>query len=220
MLEQADLDFIEKLGERFPYVRSNFQLALSIAREERFDWAHDRLYDILRKRYLKYGVPEHDIETVGDHTLESIGIATLYTPEHCSLDTVERMILVHDLPQAVIDNFKCEPTATPEEKKQVERIAARVVFDCDSESFALWQEYEAKQTLEAKIAKDMQQIQMVHKILEYQDAYPALIPNFAKFWDNIWDSWLTDTGREVYRSIEAARTAELFGGRENRPCAA
>lgn len=220
MLVQADLDFIEKLGERFPYVKQNFELALGIAAAERFDWAHDRLYDILRKRYLKYGVPEHDIETVGDHTLESIGIATLYTPEHCGLDTVERMILVHDLPQAVIDNFKCEATATPEEKKRVERMAACVVFEYDLESFVLWQEYEAKQTFEAKIAKDMQQIQMVHKILEYQDTYPSLVPNFAKFWENIWDSWLTDTGREVYRSIDAVRGADVFGGQENRPCAA
>ena len=113
MLSLDEWDFIDGLsGARLP-LRQNFETALEIEPQERYEWAQDQVYDIKRVRFFKRGIPEHDTETVGEHTLEAVGLATLHTPDYCLRDTVERMIFIHDLPQSIIDNLKCDESIKP-----------------------------------------------------------------------------------------------------------
>ena len=200
MLPHNDWTFIHVLNERYPYLQDNFEQAMRIEPEERHDWALDRVYDILRKRYTKRGVPAHDTETVGEHILESIGLATLHTPDHCNRDTVEQMILVHDMPQAITDNIRCEKDISDTDKYRIRHLAAKVIFEAKPVAYDLWIEYEKQESLESHIAHDMQNVQMMLKVLEYQSAYPKITPHFQYFWDNLEHRWKTETGREIYRS--------------------
>lgn len=199
-LSQDEWALIERLDTVCPYLMTNFKLALSVPSDERYDWAHDRVYDIFRMRYTKRGIPLHDTETVGEHTLEAIGLATLHTPEHCNGDIVEQMILVHDLPQAILDNLRCEEDIKDEDKRALNALAAKIIFESDEHAYALWLEYEQQETLESHIAKDIQNAQMMMKILEYKATYPQIIDGFKHFLDNLEHNWLTDAGREIYRN--------------------
>ncbi len=192
MLSVEDWCFIDLLG--LPYLRGNFEVALAIDAYDRYVWAQDRLYDIKRERFTKRGVPLCDTESVGDHTLESIGLATLHTPYTCNRDTVERMILVHDMPQAIIDNIKCAEQISITDKKKVERLAANVVFEAWPAAQALWEEYDAGKSHEARVAKDIQYIQMLLKVQEYQDAYPDAAPSLFHYWQDLSAAWVSDLG--------------------------
>lgn len=198
MLSTEELGIIKTLSISCPYLWENFQAALAIPASDRYEWAQDRVYDIYRLRYAKRGVPLHDTETVGEHTLEAIGLATLHTPDHCNSDTVEEMLLVHDLPQAILDNLRCEDIFTQQQKQQVTKLAAKVIFEKFDHAYALWNEYEEQKTLESHVAKDIQNAQMMLKILEYKQKYPEIISKFKSFFDNLENSWLTKTGHEIY----------------------
>lgn len=202
MLTENDLVFIETLIDRAPYIRANFDSALSIPSEERYEWAQDRVYDIKRKRYMKRGVPEHDTESVGDHTLESIGLATLHTPDHCLRDTVERMILIHDLPQAILDNLRCEDVFSEIEKQRAEQLAAQVIFEDVPRAYALWEEYEKGETHEARVAKDIQHAQMLLKISEYERDYPKTRKHFKPYWDTLESTWVSDAGKSLHALLQ------------------
>ncbi len=195
MLSAEHWRFIDQLG--VPYLRGNFEAALRIDAYERYEWAQDRLYDIKRERFIKRGVPAGSAESVGDHTLEAIGLATLHTPYTCSRDTVERMILVHDMPQAIIDNIKCSDTVSAADKKKVEKLAARIVFEAWPAAQALWDEYEAGKSQEARVAKDIQHAQMLLKVKEYQDAYPEAAALLRHYWADLSSAWVSDIGRKL-----------------------
>lgn len=222
MLKTKDRAFITRLGKRFRYIRINFEEALRLSPEERYLWAQDKIYDIRRKRYQKRGIPVHDIETVGDHTLDSIGMATLHTPDTCNRDTVERMILVHDMPQAIIDNAKCDPALNETDKARLADLAAQVIFEARPQAYTLWAEYQATASLEARVAKDIQTAQMMLKIAEYQELYPDISDNFLPYWRTLPDQWLSDTGRTIHRTVLAAHEMLLTtkSGQHNDTCAA
>lgn len=200
MLSHDDLKAIKDISISCPYLLENFKTALAMPAQDRYDWAQDRVYDIFRMRYTKRGIPLHDTETVGEHTLEAIGLATLHTPEHCNGDIVEQMILVHDLPQAIIDNLRCEDHITEVQKKHIAHLAAKVIFSKFDDAYALWLEYEEQKTLESHIAKDIQHAQMMLKIMEYKAVYPHIVDGFAPFLNNLQNMWLTEAGREIYSS--------------------
>lgn len=200
MLSQDDLKYIKDVAKSCPYLLENFKAALEIPAQDRYDWAQDRVYDIFRMRYAKRGIPLHDTETVGEHTLEAIGLATLHSPDHCNSDIVEQMILVHDLPQAIIDNLRCEDHVTEEQKKHLTHLAAKVIFRKFDDAYALWLEYEEQKTLESHVAKDIQNAQMMLKIMEYKASYPHIVDGFGSFLSTLEHNWLTDAGRALYHN--------------------
>lgn len=201
MLSRDEWAYIEDLDKTCPYLLDNFRKALDVPTVERYDWALDRIYDVLRMRYAKRGIPLHETETVGEHTLEAIGLATLHTPDHCNSDIVEQMILVHDLPQAILDNFRCEDVITDEQKKTLSHLAAKVIFVDSPDAYALWLEYEAQESLESNVARDIQNVQMLMKIMEYKASYPHITEGFKSFLDALEHNWLTDMGRDIYRNM-------------------
>lgn len=201
MLTASEWAVIDQIDQLTPYIKQNFVDALEVPREERYEWAMDRVYEIKRKRYTKRGVPEHDTETVGEHLLEAVGLATIHTPEHCLRDTVEQMIVNHDLLQAILDNLKCEEALTTEQKQQAAQLAAKVVFENEPKAYALWQEYAQGQSAEARVAKDIQHAQMLIKISEYERSYPMTRSNFKSYWETLDTAWVSDIGRSLQETL-------------------
>jgi 5'-deoxynucleotidase YfbR-like HD superfamily hydrolase len=196
-LSHAQWAFIDRLDRGAGTLRSGFEDAFNVPLADRYDWAQDRLYDIKRRRFTKRGVPCHDTETVGDHVLDSIGMATVHTPFTCHRDMVERMILVHDMPQAIIDNLKCVDSVSKKDMKRAVKMAAEIVFEDRPAAMALWQEYEDGVTPEARVAKDIQHAQMLIKVQEYQDKYPHTRITFKEYWDAFDTMWVSDAAKTL-----------------------
>ena len=87
------------------------------------------------------------------------------------LDTLKlvKMCLIHDLPEVIAGDI------TPEEKHQREQAAMEMLTRdfSDGEAYLnLWQEYEAQQTLEAQLARQIDKLEMALQAAEYQQQYP------------------------------------------------
>ena len=97
-------------------------------------------------------------------------------------------------------------TFTTTTTTHIQRAAAEVA--------ALWHEYEAQATPEAKLLKDLDKLEMVAQAAEYEAAQPGL--DLQQFFDSTAGRFSTATGRawaaEVVRRREAARAARAAAG--------
>ena len=93
------------------------------------------------------------------------------------LDTLKlvKMCLIHDLPEVIAGDITPHDGITPEEKHQREQAAMEMLTRdfSDGEAYLnLWQEYEAQQTLEAQLARQIDKLEMALQAAEYQPQYP------------------------------------------------
>ena len=93
------------------------------------------------------------------------------------LDTLKlvKMCLIHDLPEVIAGDITPHDGITPEEKHQREQAAMEMLTRdfSDGEAYLnLWQEYEAQQTLEAQLARQIDKLEMALQSAEYQQQYP------------------------------------------------
>lgn len=217
MLSDQDRIVLQSVSDYAPYLSKNFETALNIPCDDRYVWAQDKLYDVKRFRFVKRGVPVKDAESVGEHTLEAIGLATLHTPYNCNRDIVEKMILVHDMPQAIIDNLKCENGLPDKHKKYIEKLAAKIVFSGRPAAFDLWCEYESGESHEARVAKDIQHLQMMMRVSEYQADYPDTVDAFQEYWNHIDTVWVSDIGYKLRALLrDDARYVAANDGEDKR----
>jgi putative hydrolase of HD superfamily len=106
------------------------------------------LKDLARAGWLRCGV-EHP-ESVAAHSWGIAVLALLKTPAHLDRDRVVRIALVHDLAEARTGDITPHDGVSREEKMARESAAARSMFADHAEFMALWLEYAANETEEAK----------------------------------------------------------------------
>jgi putative hydrolases of HD superfamily len=156
---------------------------------------------------------------------------SLDTEEHgsdCLYDTNKciRMALVHDLAEATVGDITPFCGISDAEKHAQELAAmkeltsklSRLGFGtaaADStgdgstnlvgdEILNLWKEYEAGQTAEAKLVKDMDKLEMILQALEYeQDGQNG--KSLDGFFDGTRDKWRTPIGEAWGKEIESRR---------------
>ena len=102
------------------------------------------------------------------------------------LDTLKlvKMCLIHDLSEVIAGDITPHDGITPEEKHQREQAAMEILTRdfSDGEAYLnLWQEYEAQQTLEAQLARQIDKLEMALQAAEYQQQYPD--KDLSKFLD-------------------------------------
>lgn len=113
-------------------------------------------------------------ESVADHSWRMAMIAIILAPEiskKINMEKLLKMILVHDLPEAITGDYPCfMQTPAIKKKKHKEELQAISKFrkmlpeKIGKEIFDLFIEYEERKTLEAKIAKvlDGQEVKIQH----------------------------------------------------------
>jgi len=114
-----------------------------------------------------------DPESVADHTFRVCLLALVLSREvEPALDR-ERclaMALVHDLAESVVGDITPYDGIPVEEKHRREREALRELGGVlgDGEVLALWEEYQAAATPEARFVKEMDKLETVLQAAEYQ----------------------------------------------------
>lgn len=88
---------------------------------------------------------------------------------------LEALADAHDLPEALVTDFPPNETQsnpnkhiTKVEKKRLEKLAARIIYEGDPTGMACYEEYEAKQTLSAQLLSDLDKIDPCHLALIYE----------------------------------------------------
>jgi len=113
------------------------------------------------------GVPEDKCETIGDHTFGAVVwgliIAKLYRPELNLLRVLE-LIIIHDLAENIVGDIITKTDGiSSEEKYKLESAAMLEQFGPipGGEYFIdIWEEFEAKETPEARFANNMDKFDM------------------------------------------------------------
>lgn len=111
-------------------------------------------------------------ESVADHTCRTLFIAYVLAQmtEGVDLGRLLKMCLFHDLPEARTGdlNYVNKKYVAPDEKRVLAELAARLPFGEEVASLIL--EFESHKTLEARIANDADQLDLLLHVKEQQDA--------------------------------------------------
>ncbi len=159
-----------------------------------------------------------DPESVADHTWGVAFLCLVFGEEDIDIDRALKMALIHDLAEAETGDIPthavdAETDVSPGEKEEME---TEVIEDFSEQLGAplkeLWEEYEARETAEARFVKDMDMVEMCLQALKYERAgrydKEAANDNFQEYGDldeffaTTRDRFSTPTGKELFREIE------------------
>ena len=124
----------------------------------------ESMKDMLRSAYTSTGRQE----SVAAHTWRLTLMATVIAPEYPDLDVGKllKMLIVHDLGEAIHGDIPAPEQAEAGDKSAQERedllaLTASLPEASQDEVVALWDEYEAAETAEAKLAKALDKLETI-----------------------------------------------------------
>ncbi|MBN1941571.1 MAG: HD domain-containing protein, partial [Candidatus Diapherotrites archaeon] len=137
-------------------------------------------------------------ESVSDHSFRMTVMAlALGKKLGCDVNKLVRLCIVHDLQESIcgdliLDYSKYDFTAkglskeekTKKETQAFEELKSMLGKKEAKEFEELWNEYEARETKEAKLAKELDILEMLLQAFEYEKA-----GNFKK---PVWSVWLAE----------------------------
>jgi putative hydrolase of HD superfamily len=141
------------------------------------------LKGLKRSGWIEKGV--RDPESVADHSFMLAVLAYLYSKK-LGLDTDKcvKMALLHDICEVysgdIPDKIRDEDQPVPDSEKKkleeqgLEKLISLLPEDLAKEIHDLWKEFEARETKEAKLVKDLDKLEMCMQALEYSKNYENL----------------------------------------------
>nr|CAB3449064.1 unnamed protein product [Digitaria exilis] len=135
-----------------------------------------RLKTTKRAGWVKRGVQAP--ESVADH-MYRMGIMALVAADLPGVDRDKcvKMAIVHDIAEAIVGDITPSDNVPKEEKSRMEKEALDHMCELlgggsrAQEIRELWMEYENNASLEAKVVKDFDKIEMILQALEYEKAF-------------------------------------------------
>jgi len=129
-----------------------------------FEMAH--LKQLYRQGWLQRGVPPERCESVAEHSfgvaMLALWLAPLVEPA-IDAEKALRMALIHDFGEIYAGDFTPADGVEPEEKHRLEAEGARTIFarlEDGPAYLALWDEYEAGETAEARFVRQIDRLEM------------------------------------------------------------
>ena len=150
-----------------------------------------RLKALPRTGWLLRGV--RDVESIADHVFGVAFVAMILADRaialglSVSVEKVMRMALLHDLSEARTGDLPStiKPYFLGDTLKHADDQATREILQPLGEQgekyLALWQEYEARNSLEARIVKAADKIDLLLQAREYEKGGAQ---NLSEFWEN------------------------------------
>ncbi|MEF8832533.1 MAG: HD domain-containing protein [Candidatus Thermoplasmatota archaeon] len=127
-----------------------------------------------REGWKRLGID--DPESVADHSFRAAFMALLLG-EKFDLNSFRliKLLLIHDLAEAETGDLTPHDYDTEKEKFEMEKKAVESIFnkfDDETSIVGLWKEFEIEKSQEAKIARDIDKLEMILQALEYREEYP------------------------------------------------
>ncbi|MDE2999781.1 MAG: HD domain-containing protein [Gemmatimonadota bacterium] len=126
----------------------------------------DKLKQVLRRTYLIDGERRENSAEHSWHLAVMAVLLSEYAREELDLARVVKMLLLHDVVEIDAGDTFAYDEAAHADKEERERRAAERIFnllpaDMAGEAFALWEEFEAGATPEAKYAEALDRLQPI-----------------------------------------------------------
>lgn len=152
-----------------------------------------KLEGILRTGWVQWGIP--DPENVWEHILDIRRLAISYQESlglsDQDLEDVLAIIEIHDWPEALVGDLvimgdEANVSELRKNKKQLEKEAMlKICQDTQTgdEVLALYERYENATDANARIAKELDKLQAIHKAAAYEEIYhkPGLLAEFVQY---------------------------------------
>ena len=172
-----------------------------LKRRERAGW---------KKRNIRAG----RIESVAEHTWGAHLLGMLYLPdwveseESYSKQVVLKMLIVHDLAEAITGDVALHDQT--EQTRQAEADAFKYIEMCGTydriadlkQWYSLWKEFEAAETINARVAQDIDKIDNLMQLNIY--VHEATIEGSDEWQADLLGALRTDIGRDIAEIVRAA----------------
>lgn len=215
--EPGDVAFIERICAGFPHIENNLMRLAAELPADRPALAWQMLGETPRRGILEMGVPPEAGESVQDHAVHCMDlVAALAEPE--DVEHLVAMMRVHDLAEAVTGDFTPRDKIAKADKHRLERIVFGMIYDSNPDKdhvMGLWEEYEGNETSAARLAHDIDKIDLALTAQEYMRRFPLLQRALHREFLVPMEHWLhTDIGRAFFESV---RDRSLRGKNDNSP---
>ncbi|KAI5454451.1 hypothetical protein NCC49_004503 [Naganishia albida] len=174
-----------------------------------------------RSGWIREGVQEP--ESIADHMYRMAMLCMLIplstTERPLDIGRCVQMALVHDLAEAHVGDITPVEGVSPEMKHKLEQEAMHAFLnemlggegcrDARERISSLWEEYEARETPEAKLVKDLDRIELVLQAVEYERSQDirSLAPFFSGSLPHLhhpavreWAEALLEERRELWKA--------------------
>ncbi|KAH0436077.1 hypothetical protein IEQ34_026484 [Dendrobium chrysotoxum] len=166
-----------------------------------------RLKTTKRAGWVRKGVQEP--ESVADHMYRMSVMALIadYSPD-IDRERCIKMALVHDIAEAIVGDITPSDGVPKDEKSRREREAINHMCNLlgggsrAKEMLELWMEYEENSSLEAKVVKDFDKVEMILQALEYEQEQGM---NLDEFFQSTAGKFQTDVGKAWALEITSRR---------------
>lgn len=149
-------------------------------------------------------------ESVADH-MYRMGLMALIASDLPGVDRDKciKMAIVHDIAEAIVGDITPSDGVPKEEKSRREREAIDHMSKLlgggqrAEEIGQLWMEYEENVSLEAKVVKDLDKVEMILQALEYETEQGK---NLDEFFQSTAGKFQTELGKAWASEIASRRT--------------
>lgn len=174
----------------------------------------DPLADLPRTGWVLRGVAQPESIAAHSHGVAVVAMmltdALRETGETVDGERVLRMALLHDAPEAATGDIPL-PSKTPALSRALHELEAKIAEDLLAPSLhADYREAAAKQTLEARVVKAADKVQMMIKVLAYEARRGASLEDFWVNPNNFDDRGLS-VARDVFEAIAKRAGREVPG---------
>lgn len=172
------------------------------------------IFNLKKRKRVGWLLPGRDleesqVESVADHTWGACIVAEIFLPstkeemieivgkepgiEEYDKEKILRMLLVHDLSEAYTGDIALGYKTDDDRKKEEDRMAYYATlahlspFKNLDEIYKRWEKYEERKQYNAKIAKDIDQLECYIQLFMYKDL--LISKNGVEQWKNIAKEW-------------------------------
>jgi putative hydrolase of HD superfamily len=157
-----------------------------------------------------------DPESVAEHSFRCAVLA-MCTADLKSLDVEKmmRMMLLHDLHEAVTGDYDHlakmkmgERELKKRENKAIREVLSNLPHILRERYYHLWLEFEQEKTCEARIARQIDSLELAFQALEYQkEGYDT--EKLAVFWENLEEKITDKDLKKILDALEEERRLQL-----------
>ena len=132
-----------------------------------------QLKQLYRQGWIQRGIDPASCETVAEHTFGNAMLCMMMLPRHPELDALRvlMMALVHDVGEAYVGDITPHDNVPAEEKQARETAAIDKILGKlphGENLIAVWEEYEAQETPEAKFVKQIDRLEFAMQASVYE----------------------------------------------------
>ena len=157
-----------------------------------------------------------DFQNLAEHHLRVIWLALLIATREGKGDhaKIMKMAVLHDIPESRTNDldYLSRQYATRDEDKAMKDIVADTSLQGDL--LSLWKEYEKKESIEAKIVKDADNLDVDLELQEQE----AMGNKLKRLWDRtrVFNSLYTKTAKELWKEIQESNPHDWHLNARNR----